>query len=242
MDKKLSKTEWKRKQRLKRYGRLGLVIALALIILFIALLVLKSLFTAVFSSNDTPAKRAEALKKQITIDETKNLLTKNKYSRPGTELKKVTGIVIHFVGIAGKTAKDVRDEFENLSISNEPLPESEKIYTSCHFLVGISGEIIQCIPTREVSHATRTRNEDTISIEYCHEDNEGVFNAETYTSLVTLTAYLMEKYSLETEQILRHSEAVESSFDCPKYFVDDESAWERFLSDVQKKSDESIKK
>ena len=41
---------------------------------------------------------------------------------------------------------------------------------SAHFLIGLEGEIIQCIPLNEKSSATNDRNRDTISIEVCHPD------------------------------------------------------------------------
>ena len=44
-----------------------------------------------------------------------DLLTVNPWSRPGTPLEKIDGIVIHYVGNPGTTAKANRNYFESLS-------------------------------------------------------------------------------------------------------------------------------
>ena len=49
---------------------------------------------------------------------------------------------------------------------------------SAHFLVGLDGEVIQCIPLEEKSSATNERNRDTISIEVCHPDTWTQFLAD----------------------------------------------------------------
>ena len=57
-------------------------------------------------------------------------------------------------------------------------------------MIGLEGEVIQCIPTSEMSYATNSRNVDSISIECCHKDDTGVFEQETYDSVVKLAAWL----------------------------------------------------
>lgn len=66
------------------------------------------------------------------------LLTPNSWSRPQTRLKKVDGIVIHYTANPGSTAMQNRDYFENL-------PETQEAQASSHFVVGIEGEVVQCI-------------------------------------------------------------------------------------------------
>ena len=53
--------------------------------------------------------------------------------------------------------------------------------------------MIQCIPTSEMSYATNSRNVDSISIECCHKDDTGVFEQETYDSVVKLAAWLWHR-------------------------------------------------
>ena len=107
------------------------------------------------------------------------LLTPNEYSRPQLPLNGADYIAIHYTANPGATAQNNRDYFENLSISHEAK-------VSSHFVVGLEGEVIQCIPTSEMSYATNSRNVDSISIECCHKDDTGVFEQETYDSVVKL--------------------------------------------------------
>ncbi len=152
-----------------------------------------------------------------------DFLTINSYSRPGISLKNVNGIVIHYTGNPGTTAKANRDYFENLQYS-------KATKASSHFVIGLEGEIIQCIPLNEIAYASNTRNSDTIAIECCHEDSTGEFNNETYKSLQNLVRALMKTYHLDTDDILRHYDI--TGKECPKYFVVHEDAWKEFLDSL----------
>lgn len=151
------------------------------------------------------------------------LLTVNEYSRPGTVLEKVNGIVIHYTANPGTTAIQNRGYFEGLK-------DSHQTKASSHFIVGLEGEIVQCIPTKEMSYASNERNIDTVSIECCHEDESGRFNENTYQSLIKLTAFLMGKFNLTTDDVIRHYDVTGKN--CPKYYVENEAAWQQFKDDV----------
>ena len=97
--------------------------------------------------------------------------------------------------------------------------------------MGLEGEIVQCIPSREISYASNGRNVDTIAIECCIEDETGRFNQATYDAVVHLAAWLVEYFGLEVSDVIRHYDVTGKP--CPKYFVDFPSAWEQFLADVQ---------
>lgn len=79
------------------------------------------------------------------------------------------------------------------------------------------------------------RNEDTISIECCHPNEDGKFTENTYQSLVELTSWLCRYYNLTAQDVIRHHDV--SGKLCPKYFVEHEDAWEQFRNDVQKSID-----
>ena len=113
-------------------------------------------------------ERPEGLEDLLEPDYEVNLLTPNEYSRPGIALDKVNGIVIHYTANPGSSAVANRDYFESLSISHETMASS-------HFIIGLDGEVVQCIPTAEISYASNDRNDDTISIECCHPDETGEF-------------------------------------------------------------------
>ncbi len=140
-------------------------------------------------------------------------------SRRGEKLEDIQNIVIHYVANPGSTAQANHDWYAN--------PESE---VSSHFLVGLEGEVLQCIPLDEYSSASNHRNKDTISIEVCHPDETGKFNAESYHSLVQLTAWLLEISNLQPEDVIRHYDV--TGKDCPRYFVQHEDSWLAFLADV----------
>lgn len=153
------------------------------------------------------------------------LLDVNPYSRPGTEIEKINGIVVHYTANPGSTAQENRDYFNGLKDSHET-------EASSNFIVGLNGEIIQCVPTWEMAYASNSRNIDTVSIECCHPDESGKFTDETYRSLVQLTAWLCVKFDLTEEQVIRHYDVTGKI--CPKYFVDDEEAWEAFKENVKR--------
>ena len=139
-------------------------------------------------------------------------------SRRGVMLEGVRDIVIHYVGNPGTTAQQNRDYYAN--------PSSE---VSSHFVIGLKGEIIQCIPMHEKSSASNHRNKDTISIEVCHPDASGKFTDASYQSLIKLTAWLCETCDLDSGDIIRHYDITGKQ--CPLYFVTHEDAWEHFLKD-----------
>lgn len=163
-----------------------------------------------------------------TIEE--NLLPVNPYSRPGTKLEEVNAIVIHYVGNPGTTAAQNRSYFENII-------ETGEASVSSHFIVGLDGEIIQCVPLDEISYASNTRNEDTIAVETCHPDETGKYNQTTYDSMVKLTAYLCILYNLNPDKdVIRHYDV--TGKECPKYFVDYENEWSLFKAQVKRQMSE----
>ena len=152
------------------------------------------------------------------------LLTINEYSRPGIPLEQVNGIVIHYTANPGTSAKDNRDYFEGLK-------DSHATKASSHFIIGLAGEIVQCIPCNEWSYASNERNGDTISIECCIPDESGQFTQQTYDSLVELVSWLCFRYGLTEEDLLRHYDITGKN--CPKYYVEHEDAWDIFREDVK---------
>lgn len=152
-------------------------------------------------------------------------LTPNDYSRPGKPLNQVNAVVIHYVGNPGTTAAQNRSYFEGLK-------DNHATSASSHYIIGLDGEIIQCVPLDEISYASNDRNKDTISIECCHPDASGKFRPETYRSLVKLTAALCRTYGLSPDSgVIRHYDVTGKR--CPLYYVDHEEEWYEFKLDVK---------
>lgn len=148
-----------------------------------------------------------------------NFLPINEYSRPGDALPQVNGIVVHYVGNPGTTAEQNRSYFSNLAQTHET-------YASSHFLIGIDGAIIQCVPLNEISYCSNHRNADTIAIECCHPDDTGKFTQETTEALIRLLNWLIETYHLKREDILRHYDV--TGKECPRHFARNPEEWDAF--------------
>lgn len=153
-------------------------------------------------------------------------IRKNIFSRPATSRYTVNDIVVHYVANAGKSAAQNRSYFDGLADQKGEDGES----ASAHFIIGLEGEIIQCIPLKEYAYTSNYRNADTVSIECCHPDETGEFTDATYASLVRLTAWLCDELEISRSRVIRHYDV--SGKNCPKYFVENEAAWEAFKKDV----------
>lgn len=144
------------------------------------------------------------------------------------------GIVVHYVGNPGSSAAGNRNYFENGAGGN---------YTSAHYIIGLAGEILRCIPENECAqHAGKSyaskydaqavlNNSMYIGIENCHPDAAGKFNSNTYTSLVELCADICKRYGFDpVKDIFRHYDV--SGKSCPLYYVNNPNSWKQLLADI----------
>lgn len=213
------------RRRVRRYMKMGTVLLILVLVVLVAMKFIEAgPFRNQYVEQDEDSMRVSKPKMDV------QLLTVNPYSRPGTQTDKIKNIVIHYTANPGTTAKQNRNYFENLK-------DAKTTKASSHFIVGLEGEIVQCVPTWEVAYASNDRNGDTVSIETCHETEDGSYTKETYRSMVQLTAWLCEKFHLTEKDIIRHYDITGKI--CPKYFVEDENAWVQFKQDVKKVLEES---
>lgn len=156
------------------------------------------------------------------------LLTLNPYSRSGEKQGAIQNIVVHWVGNANTSAIANRNYFENLK-------DTHSTYASSHYIVGLDGKIIRCIPDDEVAFhsGSYSMNRKSIGIETCHPDWNGQFNEKTYNSLVELCASLCKQYGISINNVIRHYDVTGKC--CPKYYVEHPVAWQQFKQDVYNK-------
>jgi N-acetylmuramoyl-L-alanine amidase CwlA len=147
----------------------------------------------------------------------------NQFSRPGIKIKEVKGIVVHYVANPNSSASANRSYFEGLALTGTT-------YASSHFIIGLEGEVIQCVPLDEIAYASNQRNRDTISIEVCHPDASGRFTPQTYESLVRLVKWLCNEYHLNRSHVIRHHDVTGKN--CPKFFVENPNEWKAFLNRI----------
>ncbi len=211
LERLMLKRKAQRKKRLK----------ILLIIMLVAILIVGSVFCIILRKNGGRLPKRPLNVKTLEVPQYVDTQLLNiGLARTGVKLIEINNIVIHYVGNPNTTAQNNRDYFNKTDT------------TVCsHFVVGLDGEIIQCVPLNEKSNASNNRNLDTISIEVCHPDDTGKFNDATYDSLVKLTAWLCDNSGLKAKDVIRHYDI--TGKECPKYFVTNESEWNAFLNDVK---------
>jgi N-acetylmuramoyl-L-alanine amidase len=172
---------------------------------------------------------------------TEKLLTINQYSRPGTKVKKMKGIVIHWVANPGSTALANRNFFENRKNGNSG-------YGSAHEIIDLDGSVIVDIPADEISYNVGSTlpyttdalkylgeypNDCTYGIECTHLDWTGLMTDATYNTLVDRVADLMIKFDLvDAEKPMWLHQEVVGWKDCHRWFVNNPDEWTSFKNKV----------
>ena len=218
---KLTKRKKKQIQRISVMVIAGGVVAAA--ILTILFTIGGFIYHRFFSADDTINYEKVTVEQPVMK---KMLLTPNVNSGPQKKLKKVKGIVIHYTANPGSEAEANRNYFE----SRKDEEDSAENKVSSHFVIGLDGMVIQCIPLDEIAYASNERNKDTISIECCHPDKSGKFTKETYESLISLCAWLCDEYEIEKKNIIRHYDVTGKM--CPLYYVKKEEKWNELKDSV----------
>jgi len=173
-------------------------------------------------------------------------LSPNPYSRPRRPLRKVKGIALHWTGNPGTSAVYNREYFE--------LRKNGKFgYGSAHFIIGLAGEVVQCIPLHEMAYHVGAKeytpyarekfgsypNNCTLGIEMCHINWVGEYTPATWDSAVDLCAGLCDHFELEPlEDLTTHYEVtqkVTAMGPCPKWFTEHPKDWKQFKQDVHKR-------
>ena len=127
-----------RKRRTSKRGRCALIISVAAFFILLCCVIV----SFILRNNRDNTVQAQKILPKLSI-QTK-LIQKNKYSRPGIALRKVKGVVVHYTANPGTDAEDNRNYFNNLPKLNAG--KQKATYASSHFVIGLEGQIVQCIP------------------------------------------------------------------------------------------------
>lgn len=159
------------------------------------------------------------------------LLTKVNYTDASRTKKDIPYLVIHYVGAAGGAEANCR-YFENNYIG-----------ASAHYFVGHEGEVWQSVKDEDIAwhcgaksykHA-KCRNSNSIGIELCvKKDKNGrwYYTKKTLASAVILTAYIMNKYDMKIEDLLRHYDV--TGKECGEPHVrNNGKTWKTFVKEVE---------
>ena len=168
--------------------------------------------------------------------------------RPGTPLKEVRGVVVHWTANLDKGADALanRSFFESLNKNPNPV--------SAHYIVD-DKRIVQCVPETEVTYHCGAKkynpdalallgpypNATTISVESCvNVDGNG---GDVYKNTVGLCGDIVARHNLLLSRLFTHF--MVTGKHCPAYFVEDEwaekmgfggsaeAAWQTFRRDVR---------
>lgn len=163
--------------------------------------------------------------------EIKQLLTPYNYTKPNN-LKQNKFIVVHYTANNGDTAKG------NCKYFAKKLNDNKK--ASAHYFVD-EKEIWQCVDDSNIAwhiggakvYYNHARNSNSIGVELCsRKSSDGYyFKNETIRNAQKLIAYLMTKYNIKTENVVRHFDCTRKN--CPAPFVENQNAWIQFVNELK---------
>lgn len=166
------------------------------------------------------------------------LIDGNRYSRPGTAIKKIKAVIVHYAGVDGQSANTVIRYFDSLKKQSKNF-----VYASTHYVVDHNGDVYRCVPDGEVTYHVGAKsyspyglslssypNNCCLGIEMCHLATG--FTPETEEKTAELVALLLDVNSLSVNDVKRHYDITGKI--CPKPYVDDESSFLNFLEIVKR--------
>ena len=156
-----------------------------------------------------------------------NLADKSNY---GSLRGAIKYIVIHYTGNDGDTDENNGKYFNGKNRN-----------ASAHYFVD-DDSITQSVPdnytawhcgTKGKYYHSECRNANSIGIEMCDTEKNGVYNLSTKTrnNTIKLIKYLMNKYNIPISNVLRHYDITHKR--CPSYFVDNQQDWLNFKKEIQ---------
>lgn len=142
-------------------------------------------------------------------------------------------LVIHFTANDGDNATNNGKYFKN-----------NVVKASAHYFVD-DDTIVKSVEEDYVAYAVGGKklnsggiyhgvvtNYNSISIELCDTVKDGKYNvsAKTRANAIELAKDIVKRHNIDKSHVVRHYDITGKM--CPKYFVDDESAWIDFRNDI----------
>ena len=167
----------------------------------------------------------------VTKPEVHRLISKVNFSDSNRKPEQIKYLVKHYVGATGGAEANCKyfyDKFRG---------------ASSHFFVGHDGEIWQCVEENDTAWHCGTsgkykhkecRNSNSIGVELCvKKDANGnwYYTEETKKAAVQLFAYLMDKYHIDADHVLRHYDVTGKNCGEPDVRKGNKE-WSQFKQDI----------
>lgn len=163
------------------------------------------------------------------------LLTPYNFTSRG-DTGRIKYIVIHYVGATG----GARENCEYFA--------GRYAGASAHYFVGFDGEIWQSVEDGDIAwHCgaksykhPECRNSNSIGIELCvrnrgsraADSRDWYFENATVRSAIGLTEYLMQKYGIDADHVIRHYDVTGKTCPNPYVYNNTEHTWEAFKNSI----------
>lgn len=167
----------------------------------------------------------------VTKPEVHKLISKVNFSDSNRKPEQIKYLVKHYVGATGGAEANCKyfyDKFRG---------------ASSHFFVGHDGEIWQCVEENDTAWHCGTsgkykhkecRNSNSIGVELCvKKDANGnwYYTEETKKAAAQLFAYLMDKYHIDADHVLRHYDVTGKNCGEPDVRKGNKE-WSQFKQDI----------
>lgn len=160
------------------------------------------------------------------------------------DISRIKYIVIHYVGATG-------DAKGNCNYFN-----TKYLGASAHYFVGFAGDIWQCVEDEDIAwHCgaktykhPECRNSNSIGIEMCVRNKGNLsanskdwyFEDATVNATIELTKYLMKKYNVNVDHVIRHYDVTGKICPNPYVYNNTKHTWDDFKSAISKPTSSTV--
>lgn len=164
----------------------------------------------------------------------KEYITNRNYTK-GND-RKIQYIVIHYVGAV------------STALNNAKYFKSTYRGASAHYFVD-ENDVYRVVKDKDIAwhcgttgkyYHSKCRNSNSIGIEMCCIKKNGKIDIsdKAVERTIELTKYLMKKYNIPAENVIRHYDVTHKK--CPEPFVSNSSRWDKFKKELTKKKADSL--